>query len=100
MKPLEPLPSHTPVAPTPATSRPPAADRRSSPPVASGRQPAGVSRPPLAATVRFEELARQVVITLIRPDTREVVCQIPPEKILSLIVHLRQASERAFDKHA
>jgi uncharacterized FlaG/YvyC family protein len=40
------------------------------------------------------------VVTLIRPDTHEVVCQIPPEKILNLIVHLRQASERAFDKRA
>ena len=100
MKPLEPLPSHTPVAPTPATSRSPAADRRSFPPAASGRQPAGVSRPPLAASFRFEELARQIVVTLIRPDTQEIVCQIPPEKILNLIVHLRQASEQAFDKRA
>ncbi|MCK4299626.1 MAG: flagellar protein FlaG, partial [Planctomycetes bacterium] len=74
-----------------------------------GRQPAGAlggtgSQPvlprPLQASFRFEKLARQVVVTLIRPETQEVVCQIPPEKILNLIVYLRQVVGAAFDKRA
>ncbi len=123
MNPLEPLPSYlspvppahgdrASVPPTPTHTRSPAAGRRSSPPVgdprpageirpaASGRQPAGGTRAPLQASFRFEELARQIVVTLIRPDTREVVCQIPPEKILKLIVYLRQAVGTAVDTRA
>jgi uncharacterized FlaG/YvyC family protein len=40
------------------------------------------------------------VITLVRPETREVVRQIPPDKILKLIVYLRQAAAHAFDREA
>jgi len=54
----------------------------------------------LQASFRFEELARQVVVTLIRPETQQVVCQIPPAKILNLIVYLRQVVGAAFDKRA
>jgi uncharacterized FlaG/YvyC family protein len=54
----------------------------------------------LQASFRFEELARQVVVTLVRPETREVVRQIPPEKILKLIVYLRQSMSAALDRRA
>jgi hypothetical protein len=87
----------------------PAAGRRPSPPAASGRQPAGAfqatsSRPalprPLEASFRFEELARQVVVTLVQPESGAVVRQIPPEKIINLIVYLRQVAGRSFDRRA
>lgn len=121
MNPLEPLPSHlsltppgagdrAPVPHRPVTARSPAADRGLSPPAASGRQPAGARPPklpralarraPLQASFRFEELAHQVVVKLVRPETQEVVRQIPPEKILKLIVYLRQAASAALDKRA
>jgi len=100
VNPLEPLPLQRPATPLPAAERSPAADRKASPPAASGRQPAGVSAAPLEASFRFEELARQIVITLVRPETREVVRQIPPDKILKLIVYLRQAAAHAFDREA
>jgi len=54
----------------------------------------------LQASFRFEELARQVVVKLFRPETKEVVRQIPPEKILSLIVYLRLSATSSFDKRA
>lgn len=100
MNPLEPLPSHQPVPPTPEPARPPAADRSSSPPAASGRQPAGAPPQPLQASFRFDDLARQAVVTLLRPETGEVVRQIPPEKILSLIVYLRGVTAASFDRRA
>jgi hypothetical protein len=100
MRPLEPLPSHLPAPPRPAPPSSPAADRRNSPPAASGRRPAGAPREPLQACFRFEELARQVVITLVRAETQEVVRQIPPEEIVNLIVYLREAVARALDKRA
>jgi uncharacterized FlaG/YvyC family protein len=40
------------------------------------------------------------VVTLIRPETKEVVRQIPPDKILNLVAYLRQFVERAFDRRA
>lgn len=108
MESLAPLPSQqvlqTPLAaaggpaPRRAATSSPAADRRPSPPAASDRQPAGPS--PLQATFRFEEKAQQVVVTLIRPETKEVVRQIPPDKILNLVAYLRQFVERAFDRRA
>ena len=119
MNPLEPLPIHlplpggtpspggdgAPVTHRPAPARSPAADRGTPPPAASGRQPAGAPsapavRAPLQASFRFEELARQVVVTLVRPETREVVRQIPPEKILKLIVYLRESMGAALDRRA
>jgi hypothetical protein len=119
VKPLEPLPIHLPLpgerpspsgdgAPgphSPASARSPAADRGTSPPAASGRQPAGAPsapapRAPLEASFRFEEQARQVVVTLIRPETQQVVLQVPPEKILKLIAYLRQFITTTFDRQA
>jgi len=87
----------------PAPARSPAADRGTSPPVASGRQPAGApSAPalpaPLQASFRFEKLARQVVVTLVRPETQQVVRQIPPEKILRLIAYLREVVSATLDR--
>ena len=98
LRPLESLPSHQP-APWRVCESSPAADRRPSPPVNAGRRPAGPP-PPLQATFRFEEAARQIVVTLVRPETQQVVLQIPPEKILKLIIDLRQLAARAFDKQA
>jgi len=100
VNPLEPLPSHQPVPPTPEAARSPAADRSSSPPAASGRQPAGTLARPLEASFRFDEAARQIVVKLLRPETDEVVRQIPPEKILNLIVYLRQVTDCTFDRRA
>jgi len=119
VKPLEPLPIHLPLpggrpspsgdgAPgphSPASDRSPAADRGTSPPAASGRQPAGAPTPPalrapLQASFRFEEQARQVVVTLVRPETQQVVLQVPPEKILRLIAYLRQVLSATFDRQA
>ena len=54
----------------------------------------------MQASLRFEKLARQIVLSLIEPETGEVVRQIPPEKILSLIVYLQQAADAAFDESA
>lgn len=101
MTPLEPLPSQPPVPPTPVPARSPAAGRSAhSPPAISGRQPGRDLAAPLEASFRFEKLARQIVITLIEPQGKGVVRQIPPEKILKMIVHLQQMSVRAFDKSA
>ncbi len=99
MNPLEPLPSPQPVSPTPVPANLPAAGREAPPPAKLGRQPQGVSAP-LQASLRFEKLARQIVVTLIEPETGEVVRQIPPEKILSLIVYLREISSADFDENA
>ena len=54
----------------------------------------------MRASVRFEKLARQIVVALLEPETGAVVRQIPPEKILKMIVYLQQASDGAFDKSA
>ena len=101
MTPLEPLPSQTPVSPTPVPARSPAAGRRAhSPPAISGRQPGRDSAAPLQASFRFEKLARQIVVALVEPQTGGVVRQIPPEQILKMIVYLQQMSVRALDKRA
>ncbi len=101
MTPLEPLPSQTPVSPTPVPARSPAAGRSAEdPPACSGRQLRRESPAPLKASVRFEKLARQIVVALLEPETGAVVRQIPPEKILRMIVYLQQASDGAFDKSA
>lgn len=106
MNPLEPLPSPGPTPSRPqqlalprTPGRSPAAGRI--PP--SGRRPAGsLAGPPapLEASFRFEKAARQVVVTLTRPETREVVRQIPPARIVKLIAYLRELTERIFDQRA
>jgi len=89
------------VSPTPVPARSPAAGRRAySPPAISGRQPGRDSTAPLQASFRFEKLARQIVITIIEPQTGGVVRQIPPEQILKMIVYLQQTSALALDKCA
>jgi len=50
--------------------------------------------------VRFEKLARQIVVTLLEPETGAVVRQMPPDKILRMIVYAQQVSDGAFDKSA
>jgi len=50
--------------------------------------------------VRFEKLARQMVVALLEPETGAVVRQMPPEKILKMIVYLQQVSDGAFDRSA
>ena len=108
MEPLEPLPSHQPVPPTPVPARLPAAGRNATSPATSGRQPAtgparkpeGAPVRPLQASFRFEELARQVVITLVDTRTNEVVQQIPPEKVLKLISYFQQRAASAADNKA
>jgi len=50
------------------------------------------------ADVRFDRLARQVVIALVRPETRQVVVQIPPEKILKLAAHLKAMAAHILDE--
>ena len=96
--PLEPLPSQPPVTPQPAPPRAPAADRRIPAPAASGRRSAGEPHPALVADLRFDRLARQVVITLVQPETHQVVVQIPPEKILKLAAHLKEVAARMIDE--
>jgi len=98
VNPLEPLPSQPPVPPQPATPRAPAADRRIPAPAASGRRPAGEPNPALVADLRFDRLARQVVIALVQPETHQVVVQIPPEKILRLVAHLKEVAARMIDE--
>ncbi|HUU55671.1 MAG TPA: flagellar protein FlaG [Armatimonadota bacterium] len=101
MTPLEPLPSQLPAPPTPVPARSPAAGRSAYiPPALSGRQLRRELPAPLQASVRFEKLARQVVLALLEPETGRVVRQIPPEKILKMIVYLQQAADSAFDKSA
>jgi len=117
METLEPLPSIA-RGPAPSTSTRPAlggrvstdspelpprgrveaADRRPSPPASSDRRPAGPS--PLAAEYRFDESADRTVVVLIRPETDQVVQQIPPDKILRLIADLRDMVARILDKRA
>lgn len=95
-RPLDPLPSQHPASLTPGAPGSPSADRIPSPPVTAGRRPAGpAANQPLQASFRFEELARQVVVALIEPETHEVVRQIPPERILKLIIDLTQACRKA-----
>jgi len=98
VNPLEPLPSQPPVSPQPATPRAPAADRRLPAPAASGRRPAGDPSQSLVADVHFDRLARQIVISLVQPETRQVGFQIPPEKILKLAAHLKAVAARMFDQ--
>ncbi len=118
-RPLEPLSSHLPALPTPgrrgpepdsppaaavpsgtASSGSPAVAQGTSPPAIPGRRPAGVPPRPLSALFRFDEELRQVIIALVRPETGRVVRQVPPEKILSLIAHLKEAARRALDRRA
>lgn len=75
-----------------------AAGRRPSPPVAPGRRPAGP--PPLEASYRFDDSAGQAVVVLTRPDTQEVVRQIPSEKIVRLIADLRDMVSRILERRA
>jgi len=99
MTPLEPLPSQTPVSPTPVPARSPAAGRSANnPPAVSGRRLRRESPAPLRTSVRFEKLARQIVVALLEPETGAVVRQIPPDKILRMLVYCQQASDGAFDK--
>jgi len=101
MTPLEPLPSPTPVPPTPVPARSPSAGRSCNTTTAcSGRQIRRESPTPLKASVRFEKLARQIVVALLEPETGAVVRQIPPEKVLKMIVYLQQASDGAFEGSA
>ncbi len=101
MTPLEPLPSRLPVPPTPVRARSPAVGRSAHiPPAHSGRQPTGAPATRLQARFRFEKLARQIVIALIEPQSKQVVQQIPPEKVLKMITYLQQAAVHAFDKSA
>jgi uncharacterized FlaG/YvyC family protein len=37
-------------------------------------------------------------VTLVRPETQQVVLQIPPEKILKLIAYLRQIVTATLDR--
>jgi len=82
----------------PPRGRVDAADRRPSPPVSSDRRPAGPV--PLAVSYRFDESANSIVVVLIRPETDQVVRQIPPEKILRLMADLRDVVARALDERA
>ena len=75
-----------------------AAGRRPSPPLTPGRRPAGP--PPLEASYRFDEPAGQTVVVLTRPDTQEVVRQMPPEKIVRLIANLRDMVSRILEQRA
>ena len=96
--PLEPLPSQPTLTPQPATPHAPAAARRTPPRAAPGGRPTGVPSRSLVTDVRFDRLARQVVIALVRPETRQVVVQIPPEKILKLAAHLKEVAARMIDE--
>jgi len=69
-----------------------AAGRRPLPPDTSGRRPAGA--PPLQASFRCDESTQQMVVALTRPDTQEVIREMPPEKILRLIAALKQIAAR------
>lgn len=119
MRPLEPLSSYLPALPTPgrrgpepgpspgaaapsgaAASGSPAVAQDTSPPATPGRRPAGVAQQPLSASFRFDEELRQVIITLVRPETGQVVRQVPPDKVLSLIANLQEAAKRALDRQA
>ncbi len=75
-----------------------AAGRRPSPPATPGRRPAGP--PPLEASYHFDESAGQTVVVLTRPDTQEVVRQMPTEKIVRLIADLRDMVSRILEKRA
>lgn len=55
---------------------------------------------PLTASYHFDEPANSAVVVLVRPETNQVVRQIPPEKILRLIADLRQMVARVFDRRA
>jgi len=84
--------------PQPTRQQAEAADRQPSPPVLTGRRPAG--RLPLTASYHFDEPANSAVVVLVRPETNQVVRQIPREKILRLIADLRQMVARVFDRRA
>jgi hypothetical protein len=62
--------------------------------------PVWSARPPLTANYQYLQAIRQVVVTLQRPDTGEVVTQIPPEQIVNLILALSNLVSPRLDARA
>jgi len=58
------------------------------------------SHPPLQASYEYDRALRQVVVTLTMPDTGGVVRQIPPEKVLRVIMGLLEVAGQFLDAHA
>jgi len=58
---------------------------------ATKAEAAPAARPPLAASYQYNEAIRQVVVTLQRPDTGEVVAQLPPEQVVKFVTAMLQA---------
>jgi len=87
-KPVQVIPVHRPAAPEVNTLQ-----------KAKAARPVQVigARPPLSASYQYNKALKQVIITLVRPDTGEVVLQIPQEKVLNLIAILNQLSNQALD---
>jgi len=84
--------------PQPTRQQAEAADRQAVPP---GPDRSAARRGlPLTASYHFDEPANSAVVVLVRPETNQVVRQIPPEKILRLIADLRQMVARVFDRRA
>jgi hypothetical protein len=50
-----------------------------------------VGRPPLVASYQYNKAISQVVVTLQRPDTGEVVAQIPPEQVVNFVTAMVEA---------
>jgi hypothetical protein len=57
-------------------------------------------RPPLSASYSYDRKLHQVIITLQRPDTGQVVAQIPSQAVLSVVSALVDISNRSIDTEA
>jgi hypothetical protein len=70
-------------APTPAASAAPAA--------------AATLPPALEITYSFDKELNQIIFTLSRPDTGQVVRQVPPNAVLEFAAYIRQQTAPAMD---
>jgi len=57
-------------------------------------------RPSLAATYSYHENLHQVVVTMYRPDTGQVIRKIPPDAIIAMAEAILSASQERIDQRA
>lgn len=57
-------------------------------------------RPPVTASYKYDKDARRLIVTLLRPDTGEIVAQIPPEKVLAVGRAIMNTAIHALDANA
>jgi ABC-type transporter Mla subunit MlaD len=57
-------------------------------------------RPSLAATYSYHESLRQVIVTMYRPDTGQVIRQIPPDAIIAMAEAILSEVHATLDERA